>query len=47
MRFPGPGYYQVWARATDGNGISQPFTPAWNPKGYLNNALHQVSVRVA
>ena len=47
VRFPRPGYYQVWARATDSNGVSQPFTPAWNPKGYLNNALHQISVRVA
>ncbi|MCY4157253.1 MAG: sulfite oxidase [Gammaproteobacteria bacterium] len=46
VRFSAPGYYQVWARATDSNGISQPFTPPWNPKGYLNNALHQVSVRV-
>ena len=47
IRFPSAGYYQVWSRATDSNGVSQPFTPAWNPKGYLNNALHQVSVRVA
>ena len=47
VRFSEPGYYQVWARATDGNGVSQPFTPPWNPKGYLNNSLHQVSVRVA
>ena len=46
VRFPKAGYYQVWARATDGWGVSQPFTPAWNPKGYLNNALHHVSVRV-
>ena len=46
IRFPSAGYYQVWARATDSNGVSQPFTPAWNPKGYLNNALHQISVRV-
>ena len=47
VRFRAPGYYQVWARATDSNGVSQPFTPPWNPKGYLNNSLHQVSVRVA
>ena len=47
VRFPEPGYYRVWARATDREGISQPFTPAWNPKGYLNNALHHVSVRAA
>lgn len=46
VRFPQPGYYRVWARATDSAGLSQPFTAAWNPKGYLNNALHHVSVRV-
>ena len=46
VRFPQTGYYQVWARATDSTGLSQPFTAAWNPKGYLNNALHHVSVRV-
>lgn len=47
VRFPKPGYYEVWARATDRSGVSQPFEPAWNPKGYLNNALHHVSVRVS
>ena len=46
VTFPKTGYYQVWARATDREGVSQPFIPAWNPKGYLNNALHHVSVRV-
>ena len=46
VKFPKAGYYQVWARATDREGVSQPFTPAWNPKGYLNNALHSISVRV-
>ncbi len=46
VQFPKAGYYQVWARATDREGTSQPFTPAWNPKGYLNNSLHSISVRV-
>ena len=32
------------ARATDTSGASQPFRAAWNPKGYLNNAMHHVSV---
>ncbi len=45
IQFPNPGYYKVWARATDRDGLSQPFTAAWNPKGYLNNALHYISVR--
>lgn len=46
VSFPQAGYYEVWARATDSRGISQPHAIAWNPKGYLNNAMHRVSVRV-
>ena len=44
--FPQAGYYEVWARATDANGISQPHAIAWNPKGYLNNSLHRIAVTV-
>ena len=47
VEFPGPGYYEIWARATDSSGVSQPHTVAWNPKGYLNNAMHRVAVTVA
>ena len=48
LRFPRAGYYEVWARATDGEGRTQPMIlPGWNPKGYLNNACHRVAVRVA
>ncbi len=47
LRFPGPGYYEVWARATDERGRAQPMVvPGWNPKGYLNNATHRVALRV-
>ena len=46
IAFPGPGYYEVWARATDDQGVSQPHAIAWNPKGYLNNSLHRISVTV-
>ena len=46
VAFPQHGYYEVWARATDTEGRSQPFAIAWNPKGYLNNAMHRISVRV-
>lgn len=42
---PVAGYYEVWARATDENGLAQPpFTPGWNPKGYLNNMIHRIAV---
>ena len=47
INFPKPGYYEVWARATDANGIAQPMLlPGWNPKGYLNNACHRIAIKV-
>ncbi len=47
VSFPKEGYYEVWARATDSNGIAQPMLlPGWNPKGYLNNASHRIAVKV-
>lgn len=40
------GYYEIWARATDSNGKSQPMVlPGWNPKGYLNNACHRIAIK--
>lgn len=48
VEFPEPGYYEVWARATDDAGGSQPMViPGWNPRGYLNNACHRVAVMVS
>jgi DMSO/TMAO reductase YedYZ molybdopterin-dependent catalytic subunit len=48
VRLPAAGYYEVWARAVDSTGVSQPMlVPAWNPKGYLNNAAHRIAVRAA
>ena len=47
IEFPETGYYEIWARATDTNGKSQPMlVPGWNPKGYLNNACHRIAVKV-
>lgn len=47
INFPKKGYYEVWAKATDFNGVSQPMLlPGWNPKGYLNNACHRIAVKV-
>lgn len=42
--FPRPGYYELWSRATDDSGRSQPAEISWNPKGYLNNTIHRVAV---
>ena len=46
VQFPEPGYYEVWVRAMDDRGRSQPMVvPGWNPRGYLNNACHRVAVQ--
>lgn len=44
VTLPEPGYYEIWARATDSDGVSQPFGINWNPKGYLNNSFHRIAV---
>lgn len=47
LKLPKPGYYEIWARATDMEGRAQPLVvPGWNPKGYLNNAAHRIAVRM-
>jgi DMSO/TMAO reductase YedYZ molybdopterin-dependent catalytic subunit len=46
VTFPQEGYYEVWARATDSEGVGQPFAIDWNPKGYLNNSLHRIALTV-
>lgn len=47
INFPEKGYYEVWAKATDDQGKSQPvIVPGWNPRGYLNNACHRIAVKV-
>ena len=45
VSLPVQGYYEIWARATSDKGVSQPHAIAWNPKGYLNNSMHRVSVK--
>lgn len=46
VSFPQKGYYEIWARAVDENGRSQPMVlPGWNPKGYLNNACHRIALK--
>ena len=44
VKLPQKGYYEIWARATDDQGRMQPFAIAWNPKGYMNNSMHRISV---
>ena len=46
--FPETGYYEVWVRAEDEDGNSQPvILPQWNPRGYLNNACHRLAISVS
>lgn len=45
VKLPEAGYYEIWARAVDDEGRSQPFAIDWNPKGYLNNSYHRIAVR--
>ena len=47
LKFPKAGYYEIWSKATDEDGASQPvIVPGWNPKGYLNNRCHRIAVNV-
>ena len=41
------GDHSILSRATDNKGRVQPPTPEWNPSGYLNNAVDQVTIHVA
>lgn len=48
VEFPQQGYYEIWAKATDSEGKTQPMViPGWNPKGYLNNSCHRIAVKVS
>ena len=45
---PSAGYYEVWAKATDAKGVTQPFVARnWNPQGYGANPINRIRVLVA
>jgi DMSO/TMAO reductase YedYZ molybdopterin-dependent catalytic subunit len=45
LQLPSEGYYEIWARAVDSEGRSQPFAaPNWNPGGYGGNAYHRIAI---
>ncbi|MEM8572052.1 MAG: sulfite oxidase [Pseudomonadota bacterium] len=44
VTLPQAGYYEIWSRATDSAGVSQPHAIDWNPRGYLNNTMHRVGI---
>ena len=44
---PTAGYYEVWVKATDSKGVTQPFAAGnWNPQGYGANPLNRIRVLV-
>ncbi len=46
-RFASDGYYEIWYRATDEKGRTQPHAAAnWNPQGYGANAITRIAVLV-
>lgn len=46
LNFPQAGYYEIWSRATDSAGETQPMVvPGWNPRGYGNNSAHRIAVK--
>lgn len=46
VALPRKGYHEIWARAVDDQGRSQPMiVPGWNPEGYLNNSCHRIAVQ--
>ncbi|HKY94069.1 MAG TPA: sulfite oxidase [Kiloniellales bacterium] len=45
ITLPTAGRYELWARATDPDGVMQPpVPPGWNPQGYANNMMHRIVV---
>jgi len=47
VKLPSDGYFELWVRATDRNGVAQPVVAAnWNPQGYGANPINRIAVLV-
>lgn len=47
VKVPSDGYYELWVRGTDANGVMQPHVAGnWNPQGYGGNPMHRVAVLI-
>ena len=46
LSLPREGYSEVWTRAMYSRVVSQSHAIAWNPGGYLNNAMYRIAVYV-
>ena len=44
---PSEGYFEVWSKATDSEGVTQPHVAGnWNPQGYGGNPFHRIAVLI-
>jgi sulfane dehydrogenase subunit SoxC len=41
-----PGEHELWSRATDATGATQPIEPVWNRGGYAGNGVQRIPVTV-
>lgn len=47
IKLPSDGYFEIWVRATDSRGITQPHTAGnWNPQGYGANPINRIAILV-
>ena len=47
LNLPSDGYFEIWVRATDRAGITQPLVATnWNPQGYGANPINRIAVLV-
>ncbi len=47
MALPSDGYFEIWVRATDRVGVTQPIVATnWNPQGYGSNPVNRIAVLV-
>lgn len=47
LKLPSDGYFEIWSRATDSDGKTQPHIAGnWNPQGYGGNQMHRIAVLV-
>jgi sulfite oxidase len=47
VALPSEGYFEVWSKATDSEGVTQPHVAGnWNPQGYGGNPFHRIAVLV-
>jgi len=47
VALPSHGYFEVWSKATDSEGVTQPHIAGnWNPQGYGGNPFHRIAVLI-